>query len=163
MQSDFESVPQAKAPGKRNLSNKSRDNYTVAPKQEKIDPVTREELARERSKDHEQVRGIFRFHEVPGGTMTFPFRKYKGDEIMSFTMRDGEIYTIPLMVAKHLNKNCWYPIHDYQMDDMGRFANEYRIEKKVRRVSFQSLEFVDTDDITPVGEATIYTATRIGS
>lgn len=170
MQSEFESAEKVNTkeirhPGQKNLSNKNRGNrgYAQKPAPAKPDPLTGATLADERAKDHEQVRGIFRFHEVPGGVMTFPFRKYKGDEIMSFTMRDGEIYTIPLMVAKHLNKNCWYPVHDYQMDDMGRFANEYRIDKKIRRVSFQSLEFVDTDDITPVGEATIYTAHRIGT
>lgn len=126
------------------------------------EPKTKKEIESERSKDHELVRGIFRFHEVPGGTTTVAFRKYKGDEIWQRKMTDGEVYSIPLMVAVHLNKNCWYPVHDFQVDDMGRQIHQFRIAKKVRRMSFQSLEFVDTTDITPVGEATIYTAERIG-
>lgn len=128
----------------------------------KKDPVTSKELKMQRDKDREPVRGIFRFHEVPGGTMSFVFKKYKGDHVEKFTLVDGQVYTIPLGVAKHLNKNCWYPVHDYQMDENGKFTREYRVSKKVRRCSFQSLEFVDVDDITPEGEATIYTAEKIG-
>lgn len=129
----------------------------------KREPLSKKQMEIERTKDHENVRGIFRFHEVPGGTMSFVFKKYKGDEVLNYSLKDGEVYTIPLMVARHLNKNCWYPIHDYEVDEFGKFNNGYRIQKKVRRCSFQSLEFIDTDDITPVGEATIYTAERIGS
>ena len=124
---------------------------------------SKKQLDMEYDKDHEAVRGIFRFHEVPGGTLNFVFKKWKGDDVLHYTMVDGQVYNIPLMVAKHLNKNCWYPVHDYELDDLGKFNNRYRIQKKVRRMSFQSLEFVDSDDITPVGAATIYTAESIGS
>ena len=133
----------------------------VTPKAKKA-PKSAKEMKSEQERDQEVVRGIFRFHEVPGGTLSFVYKKYKGEEVKHFTMKDGEVYSIPLGVAKHLNKNCWYPVHDHKVDDFGKFTNEYRVAKKVRRVSFQSLEFVDTDDLTPVGEATIYTAERIG-
>ena len=132
-------------------------------KQQKTIPASKKNRDDEYARDHEVVRGIFRFHEVPGGTMTFVFKKYKGDEVLSYTMADGQIYSIPLMVAKHLNKNCWYPVHDYEVDEFGKFTNNYRIQKKVRRCSFQSLEFIDDEDITPIGEATIYTAHSLGS
>jgi len=126
-------------------------------------PPSKKERDDQYAKDHEMVRGIFRFHEVPGGSLNFVYKKYKGDEVLSYTLIDGQVYSLPLMVAKHLNKNCWYPVYDYEMDEQGKFTNKYRIEKKVRRCSFQSLEFVDEDDINPVGEATIYTAQSIGS
>ena len=126
-------------------------------------PSSRKEREDEYAKDHEVVRGIFRFHEVPGGTMSFVYKKYKGDEVLFYTLNDGQICSLPLMVAKHLNKNCWYPVHDYELDEQGKFTNKYRIQKKVRRCSFQSLEFVDEEDITPTGEATVYTAHSIGS
>lgn len=129
----------------------------------KKEPISQKQMAKERDMDHEMVRGIFHFHEVPGGEMTFVFKKYKGDKILQYTLRDGGVYTLPLMVAKHLNKNCFYPVHDYLMDEHQKFTNQYRIQKKVRRCSFRSLEFVDTADLTPVGEATIYTAERVGS
>lgn len=126
-------------------------------------PPSKKEREDEYAKDHEMVRGIFRFHEVPGGVMSFVYKKHKGDEVLHYTMTDGQIYSVPRMVAKHLNKNCWYPIHDYETDENGRFTHNYKITKKVRRCSFQSLEFIDDEDINPVGEATIYTAQSIGS
>jgi hypothetical protein len=117
----------------------------------------------EMQKDRELVRGIFRFHEVPGGSMKFVYKKYRGEPVERFTLVDGQVYTLPLGVARHLNKNCWYPVHDFLLDEMGKWTNnQYRIQKKVRRCSFQSLEFVDIEDITPEGEATIYTAEKIG-
>jgi hypothetical protein len=131
-------------------------------KMTKKEPITKKQMADERAKDHEMVRGIFRFHEVPGGSANVVYRKYKDDEIWQMAMKDGEVYSIPLMVARHLNKNCWYPEHDHGVDEMGRLNHQFRVSKKIRRMSFQSLEFIDTEDITPVGEATIYTAERIG-
>ena len=107
----------------------------------------------DRDKDREKVRGIFRFHEVPGGSMSFVFRKYKEDPVERFDLVDGEVYTIPLGVAKHLNKNCWYPLHAYALDEHGKPT--MKIGQKVRRCSFQSLEFVDIDDLTPVGSSII--------
>jgi hypothetical protein len=98
-----------------------------------------------RDKDREMVRGIFRFHEVPNGTLSFSFKAYKEDPVENFTFSDGEVYTIPLGVARHLNNNCNYPIHAHAQDAEGR--NVVKIGQKVQRVSFQSLEFVDIDDI----------------
>ena len=103
-----------------------------------------------RDKDREMVRGKFIFHEVPGGQMTFPFRKYKEDPVESFTLVDGEIYTLPLGVAKHLNQNCWYPESQYLTDEKGMPIN--KVTKKVRRCSFQSLEFIEIDELAPEKE-----------
>jgi hypothetical protein len=113
-----------------------------------------------RDKDREPVRGIFRFHEVPGGMMSFVYKAYKEDDIERFDLVDGSVYTIPLGVAKHLNKNCWYPVHAYAMDENGRPT--MKIGEKVRRCSFQSLEFVDIDDLTPVGKPEIATVETVG-
>jgi len=112
-----------------------------------------------RDKHREPVRGKFVFHEVPGGTVQFSFREFKEDPVEKFTLTDGEIYTLPLGVAKHLNKNCWYPVHSYQSDETGRAIQ--KIGSKVRRMSFQSLEFVDIEDISPVGETGIVSVENI--
>jgi len=104
-----------------------------------------EHILAQRNKEREMVRGIFRFHEVPGGHMEFVFKKYKQDPLEKFSMRDGEAYTIPLGVARHLNTNCSYPTYNYRQDEAGRPI--VSIAEKVRRCSFQSLEFVDIDDI----------------
>lgn len=110
-----------------------------------------------RDKDREIVKGKFIFHEVPGGLMSFVFRAYKEDPVERFDLYDGQIYSLPLGVARHLNKNCWYPEYGYvqgEKDVQGGFSPDgkvMRISKKVRRCSFQSLEFVDIDDLNPVG------------
>lgn len=102
-----------------------------------------------RDKDREMVSGIFRFHEVPGGTMSFVFKGHAGDPVERFDMVDGQVYNVPLGVARHLNKNLWYPQHAYSVDENGKPIA--KITQKIRRCSFQSLQFVDTDDITPTG------------
>lgn len=114
-----------------------------------------------RDKDREMVKGIFRFHEVPGGQMSFVFRAYKEDQVERFDLIDGQIYTIPLGVARHLNKNCWYPEHAYQLDETGKPI--MKVGRKVRRCSFQSLEFVDVEDLTPVGQGDIVTVESVGT
>jgi len=104
-------------------------------------------LTYQRDKDREKVRGIFRFHEVPGGSMSFMFKAYKEDQLERYDMLDGEVYSIPLGVAKHLNNDCWYPVHMYTTDENGR--SSMKIGQKVKRCSFQSLEFVDIEDLKP--------------
>lgn len=112
-----------------------------------------------REKDREPVRGKFIFHEVPGGMMSFVFKKYKEDDVERYDLLDGEIYTVPLGVAKHLNKNCAYPIHAYATNEAG--TPTQKIGQMVRRCSFQSLEFVDIDDLTPVGGSGLVTVENI--
>lgn len=106
-----------------------------------------QELHMQRERDREMVKGKFIFHEVPGGQMDFVFKKYKGDPIEKFSMKDGEIYTVPLGVAKHLNTNCSYPSYDYKNDEQGRPV--LSVKEKIRRCSFQSLEFVDIENSAP--------------
>ena len=125
-----------------------------------------------RDKDREMVKGIFRFHEVPGGRMAFPFRAYKEDDVEIFDLIDGQVYTIPLGVARHLNKNCWYPVYDYIKGEsgiQGGYASNVlganstmRVTTKVRRCSFQSLEFVDIDDLNPQGNSGVSMVETIG-
>jgi len=107
--------------------------------------LTRADVERMRDKDREKVKGIFRNYEVPGGSLSFSIKLWPGDQVESYTLFDGEIATVPLGVAKHLNKNGWYPRHEYALDQNGKKA--VRIGEKIRRFGFQSLEFVDTDDV----------------
>lgn len=102
-------------------------------------------LEHARKKDKTKVKGIFIFHEVPGGKLEFPFKKYKHDPIVNYSFIDGEEYEIPLEVAKHLCTNCWYPNYSYKEDERGRPVT--KVTSKIRRCSFQSLEFLDIDGI----------------
>lgn len=105
---------------------------------------TKGSLKYQRDKDREKVKGIFRFFEVPGGQLSFVFKKYEWDPVERYDMQDGEVYEVPLGVAKHLNQNGWYPIHHYALDESGK--PQSRIGQKKRRFGFQSLEFVDIAD-----------------
>lgn len=102
-----------------------------------------------RDKDREKVRGKFHFNECPGGTLSFSHRIHKGDPVETFNLQDGEIVTIPRGVAKHLNKNGWYPVHRHYSDE--NKGSLIKVGQKVHRFSFQSLEFLDDDsmDINP--------------
>lgn len=115
--------------------------------------VTSSKLRYMRDKDREQVKGIFRFYEVPGGSLSFNFRKYKEDPVEQFDFIDGMTYSVPLGVAKHLNTSGWYPVHAYTMGENN--TPHMMIGKKVRRYGFQSLEFVDIEDLTEVGSPEI--------
>lgn len=102
-----------------------------------------------RDKDRETVKGRFKYYDCPGGEMKFSFRKYKGDPIEKYALIDGQIYTLPLGVIKHLNKDCFYTIHQYAMDSNGHATQV--IGKKVQRCEFVPMEFVDIEDLSPVG------------
>ncbi len=110
-----------------------------------------------RDRDREMVRGIFRFYEVPGGNLSFNFRKYRNDEIETFSLNDGEIYTIPRGVAHHLSNNCWYPESAYKMDEHGKQVA--MVSKKKRRCSFDPLDFMDIEDLNELKPANIDTVT----
>jgi len=111
-----------------------------------------------RDKDREMVRGIFKFYEVPGGSMNFVLKLYKEDEVERYDLVDGQIYSIPRGVAKHLNKNGKYPVYDYKEDENGRPV--MRVGTKVARFGFQSLEFMDEDDLGEV-ESSLVTVETI--
>jgi len=106
-------------------------------------------LKYQRDKDREPVKGIFRFYEVPGGSVSFNYRAYKEDEVERYDLVDGLVYTLPLGVAKHLNKNGKYPVHKYMTDENGKPI--MKIGQYIRRFGFQSLEFVDIEDLTEEG------------
>lgn len=103
-----------------------------------------------RDKDREKVKGIFKFYEVPGGSMSFVHKEYKGEKVERYDMIDGQVYTVPLGVAKHLNKNGWYPLHAHAVDANGNSIAAIR--QKVRRFGFQSLEFIDIEELNHHGE-----------
>lgn len=117
-------------------------------------------LKYQRDKDREMVKGIFRFYEVPGGSMSFNFKKYKGDPVERYDFIDGQVYTIPLGVAKHLNQNGNYPVHKYLKDESGNVS--MRVGQKVNRFGFQSLEFMDIDDL-PHNTDPIVTVDQVSS
>lgn len=101
----------------------------------------KKELRRRRDRDRQMVKGTFYYHECPGGKLEFVFKKYEGDSIMKYELWDGQMYELPLGVAKHLNQNVNYQVHTYQLGPDGKYSS--KIGKRVKRCSFQSLDYTE--------------------
>ncbi len=86
------------------------------------------------------VRGKFIYHECPKGIMEFSYRKFKEDPLKNYSMKDGEIYEVPLYVARHLNKECNFPSYTFKNDESGR--PQTTISERIHRTAFQSLDFL---------------------
>ncbi len=114
----------------------------------------KKKIQRQKEIDSQMVKGVFRFYEMPGGALSFVYRAYKGEESARYDMVDGQMYEIPLGVAKHLNNNGWYPEYEYIKGE--QFAGGYgvsggmRVAKKKHRYGFSGLDFVDVDESTPI-------------
>ncbi len=135
---------------------------TNVPAKKAAEKKTNINAQHQRERDKEKVRGIFKYYEVPGGTFSFVYGPiYKGDSTERFDFEDGKVYSIPLGVAKHLNKNGWYPEHKHVVDEYGKSIAV--IGTKHRRFGFQSLEFVDIDDLTPEGVPLVTVERGIGA
>ena len=73
-----------------------------------------------RKEDEKMVKGIFKNIESPGGDLTFAYRSYKQEPIRVYEFIDGESYTIPLGVARHINRQCKYSKSAHLVDKEGR-------------------------------------------
>lgn len=121
--------------------------------QQVIDKKQKPNLKYLRDKNREKVKGVFNFFEVPGGSLSFVYHEFKEDPVERFDLVDGQVYTLPLGVAKHLNKNGWYPIHTFSVDEAGKPLQ--KIGQKIRRFGFRSLEFLDVDELNDTGKQII--------
>lgn len=98
-----------------------------------------------RERDSKLVRGRFHWHEYPGGTFSFVYKKYKGEPVIQYDLKDGEVYEIPIGVARHLNNDVGWWEHSFLLDQDGKPSK--LAKTRVRRVSFESLEFIDIEDM----------------
>lgn len=113
----------------------------------KSNKVTKTQLEYMRDRDKELRRGIFRFYECQGGSMSFVHKAYEGDKVERYDLLDGQAYELPRGVIRHLNTNGWYPVHGHALADDGRPS--MKISQKVRRFGFESTEFSMDDDMQP--------------
>lgn len=156
-------APEAKPAATRKPAMKPAPNYTgrkvavEAEEPKKLQP--KYNLKYMRDKMREPVRGIFKFDEAPGQTLHFNYREFREDPIEQYSLKDGSVCTLPLGVAKHINKNMWYSVHEHCQDEYGQ--PNTRIGHRVQRASFQSLEFVDIDDFEPAAKSGLVTVERI--
>jgi hypothetical protein len=113
-------------------------------------PVVGKNMEYYRNRDAKMVRGIFHHLESPGGSTTFDYIKYKGDTLTTYTFKDGEVRTIPLGVAKHIN-SCGYAEYEPLNAEMIKGATQeepMRIVRKRPRFRFQNLDFLDMEEIS---------------
>lgn len=131
-------------------------------------------IKRMREKDSELVTGIFTNLENRAGNgslgiLKFNFKKYEEDEPVTYEFNDGQQYTIPRGVARHLNNNCYYTEYEHLPGQTGsngiraayndgRLASKIQMTgiRKVHRCKFTTNDFMDDDpqlypaDITEV-------------
>lgn len=129
--------------------------------------VTRDELDKQikkmRDRDSEKVTGIFKNLENPAsngslGMLQFSYKAYPGDENEMYELFDGERYSLPRGVARHLNNNCYYKEYQHLTGEFGqqgmrgainpdgRLATKnIQTAKKIHRYAFHSLEYMDDD------------------
>jgi len=63
----------------------------------------KKKIDEQKEKDETPVTGVFKNVECVGGDISFWFKKYD-EPPRFFRMLDGKSYTVPRMVAEHLNK-----------------------------------------------------------
>lgn len=105
------------------------------------EPAYRDDLAlpidQQKKKDQEVRSAIFRYHEQPGGTLKFAYRRYKDEKTTDYELTDGQKYQLPYGVIRHVNEDCAYPEHNYIMD-----VNGNPIVSK--RKGYQRMELIPT-------------------
>jgi len=117
------------------------------PKKTELTKEQKEIRKKQFEKDHTMVKGRFTFKEVPGATLVFSFFKYKEDgRPKRYELVDGETYTLPYMVAKHLATNVYEDVYQNQVDKDGR-PIQVAISKR-HRTGFERIDF-DDDNFVP--------------
>ena len=117
---------------------------TVLPasKKEKEAPIN-DKIEQMRQEEARLVKGVFQDNEVKGGTIKFPFKKYPGDPIVTWTLTDGQEYELPLMLVRHLNSPCCYVENAY-LNNMLTADGKPMLNpspKKKHRFSFKISEY----------------------
>jgi len=118
-------------------------------------PVQRKKLNAKqlRDRDNKLIKGKFHFHECPGSVLAFVYQEHKEDPIRRYSLVDGQIYTLPFGVAKHINTNVAYPIYEHYKGAQGAAPmtaginpdsgmTDMRVKYMKKRASFESLEFI---------------------
>jgi len=75
-----------------------------------------------------------------GGDLQFAYHKYKGEPTRVYNFIDGESYTIPLGVAKHINNQCKYKKCKHLVDQNGKPV--IAADKPIERYQFVSTDFM---------------------
>ncbi len=96
-------------------------------------PVNKDSIEGMTRETDKTVRGTFMNVEYPGQTARVCGKYYKGMEYFAQTFQDGEVYSIPLSVARFINERCYSEQHTYLQDEKG---NPLKTGKKITRYKF---------------------------
>lgn len=132
-------------------------SYTSPLKKTKAD--LEKEIEKRRVRDAELVVCRFKNLENPGRSVTFNYRRYKGQIPEKYYFMDGEVYQIPRGVRNWI-KGLHTPVYEHIMDGdnpiVGGFAHKQyqrpgmptmQIKKKLHRFMFLDLDYMeDMDD-----------------
>jgi hypothetical protein len=143
---------------KAKVDEEAVDTHSSISGQDRIKAIKEEELVK--------VRGRFRNIESPGAKAPIYVRKYKGVPDFKMDMVDGQVYEVPLYVARFLNgkdaqagavdgiiHTCSWAESAYKMptgsdmpirsgtDEAGMIVPILTVGKRHQRYAFESLEF----------------------
>lgn len=96
---------------------------------------------KQKDADSKPVTGMFKNLEDTGGSFSFMYKKYKGDPHQRYTLKDGQTYTIPLGVAKHIN-SLKKVERDYAKDAQGVKTLKTYVSGSTQRVQFLSKDYM---------------------
>ena len=102
-------------------------------------------IKRDQIEESKPVKGIFRNFETPGGQIKFPYRAYKGDPIVMIKLKDGQVATVPLGVARHLRHRLEYPVRGWRVDE-NNLATHTATARMVKRCTFEYIDTFDSRD-----------------
>lgn len=86
----------------------------ITPIKERTELSLSDKLERDRIRDREMVRGVFRRHDGSDETLTFSALVHKGDKLTKYgPFVDGGVYTIPRGIKINLNKRCRIPVYGW--------------------------------------------------
>lgn len=108
---------------------------TAEEKRKSTDSINKAYIA-----DSKLVKGTFKNIECPGASLEFSLRLYKQDPIRVYNFEDGESYTIPMGVAKHINRQCQYKRSKHLVDKEGNPIIGYN--NPISRYQFVSEDYM---------------------
>lgn len=110
----------------------STSNYLIPPTMSKkaVNTTSIESITKETDK---MVTGTFVHVQYPGQSKYIYCRYYEGQIPFGNNMMDGEVYTVPLSVARHINERVFEVEHSNLLDAQG---NPVKTEKKKHHTRF---------------------------
>lgn len=105
--------------------------------------VVQDKIKQLRKESEKLVTGMFEFPDAPGGWIDFDYRFLPGEPITKVKITHGEMITIPVILAKHLN-NTYKIVRSGvpELDEQGRIKKLGAITR-YSRTRFIQMDLMD--------------------